>query len=256
MDLLERTRIEKSAIDAGFDLTPETKGEWLCFRSTAFPLYIGVRTDSFNDYDVGLSDNHWAGKLANEMQMLVTDAGEGWAARLNHVPSYEALHSLLVRAAGLAPAYSGTALAEFVAAKSVPPSATEVERLVAQRIGQDVFRKALIGYWQGKCAVTGLSEIPLLRASHIKPWSKCDSDAERLDVFNGLLLAPNLDALFDAGWVTFLDTGEIQFAPELSIQDRSTLGLTGNESIKGLSVQHKSYLHWHRTNHFKKPFES
>jgi len=35
----------------------------------------------------------------------------------------------------------------------------------------------------------------LLVASHIKPWADCTTDAERLDVFNGLLLAPNL-----AGW--------------------------------------------------------
>lgn len=252
MNLLERTRIEKSAIDAGFDLTPELKGDWLCFRSTDFPLFIGVRVNASDDYDVGLSDAHWANKLAIEAQVTASQGGAGWAACLSHLPSYEALHSLLIRAAGLAPAYSGSALAEFVAAKAVPPSATEVERLVAQRIGQDVFRKALISYWQGKCAVTGLAVIPLLRASHIKPWAQCDSDAERLDVFNGLLLAPNLDALFDAGWVTFQDTGEIEIADELSAQDRMMLGLTGNEKILGLSVKHGAYLQWHRDNHFRK----
>lgn len=252
MNLLERTRIEKSAIDAGFDLTPELKGDWLCFRSTAFPLSIGVRANASNDYDVGLSDTHWANKLASEAQVTTSQEGEGWAARLNHVPSYESLHSLLIRAAGLAPAYSGSALAEFVAAKAVPPTATEVERLVAQRIGQDVFRKALISYWQGRCAVTGLAVVPLLRASHIKPWAQCGSDAERLDVFNGLLLAPNLDALFDAGWVTFLDTGEIVIADELSAQDRKMLGLMGNEMIVGLSGKHGAYLQWHRDNHFRK----
>jgi hypothetical protein len=252
MNLLERTRIEKSAIDAGFDLTPELKGDWLCFQSTAFPLSIGVRANASNDYDVGLSDIHWANKLGSEAQVITSQEGEGWAAHLNHVPSYEALHSLLIRAAGLAPAYSGSALAEFIAAKTVPPSATEVERLVAQRIGQDVFRKALISYWQGRCAVTGLSVISLLRASHIKPWAKCDSDDERLDVFNGLLLAPNLDALFDAGWVTFQDTGEIKIADELSAEDRMMLGLTGNEMIVGLSGKHGAYLKWHRDNHFRK----
>ena len=62
-----------------------------------------------------------------------------------------------------------------------------------------MFRTALTSYWGGKCCVSGLSMEPLLRASHIKPWAVCDLDRERLDVFNGLLLIPNLDALFDAG---------------------------------------------------------
>lgn len=31
----------------------------------------------------------------------------------------------------------------------------------------------------------------------------------RLDVFSSLLLAPHLDALFDGGWVSFDDAGEL-----------------------------------------------
>jgi hypothetical protein len=51
--------------------------------------------------------------------------------------------------------------------------------------------------------VTGLAITELLRASHIKPWAARDTDAERLDVFNGLLLAPHCDALFARGFITF-----------------------------------------------------
>jgi HNH endonuclease len=58
-----------------------------------------------------------------------------------------------------------------------PPSA---ERLVIQRIGQNVFRDALMDYWGGRCPLTGISEPALLRASHIVPWFDCD-DAQRLD---------------------------------------------------------------------------
>jgi putative restriction endonuclease len=36
------------------------------------------------------------------------------------------------------------------------PRATEIERPVVQRVGQDIFRNALIEYWEGRCAVTGL----------------------------------------------------------------------------------------------------
>lgn len=59
-------------------------------------------------------------------------------------------------------------------------------------------RVALLDFWQGRCCVTGLDVAELLRASHIKPWARCESDDERLDVFNGLLLSPTMDALFDA----------------------------------------------------------
>lgn len=34
----------------------------------------------------------------------------------------------------------------------------------------------------------------LLRVSHNNPWSQCETDDERLKVFDGLLLAPQLDA--------------------------------------------------------------
>jgi putative restriction endonuclease len=41
----------------------------------------------------------------------------------------------------------------------------------------------------------------------MKPWADCASDAERLDPFNGLLLAVHWDAVFDCGLVTFADDG-------------------------------------------------
>ena len=84
---------------------------------------------------------------------------------------------------------AGESLQRFREQSRTLPEVTEALRLVVQRIGQDLFRAAVVDYWQGRCGVTGLDVVPLLRASHIKPWSKCATDEERLDVFNGLLLA-------------------------------------------------------------------
>ncbi len=42
----------------------------------------------------------------------------------------------------------------------------EVERLVRQRIGQNKFRDAMMDYWGGACAVTGVAIPEVLRASH------------------------------------------------------------------------------------------
>ncbi|WP_353174341.1 HNH endonuclease [Paracandidimonas soli] len=132
-----------------------------------------------------------------------------------------------------------------------PQNGTEVERMVRQRVGQDIFRASLLDYWGGRCALSGLDEPQLLRASHIKGWAQCDSDQERLDVFNGLLLAAHYDALFDSGWITFLDSGEIQISPHLKPQNRKILGLTGAEVLRGLTAFHAPYLQWHRTHWFR-----
>ncbi len=76
-----------------------------------------------------------------------------------------------------------------------------------QRVGQQKFREAMLEYWGGACAVTGVGLSEVLRASHAKPWAECASDAERLDVFNGFLLNANLDALFDRFLVSFDEHG-------------------------------------------------
>jgi predicted restriction endonuclease len=123
--------------------------------------------------------------------------------------------------------------------------------LVVQRVGQDVFRAGLLDYWDGRCAVTGLAVPDLLRASHIKPWADCATDAERLDVFNGLLLAPHLDAAFDRGFITVADNGQVIVSPRLCDDDRKLLALDIPLRIDGLAPGHRSYLAWHRTEELK-----
>ena len=117
---------------------------------------------------------------------------------------------------------------------------------MVQRVGQQIYREALIGYWRGRCCVTGLQVPELLRASHIKPWAACESDRERLDVCNGLLLAPHLDALFDGGWMSFTDSGEMIISEALTLAARSTLAVSTGMKINGLTPDHCRYLEYHR----------
>jgi hypothetical protein len=49
------------------------------------------------------------------------------------------------------------------------PRTTEAGQLVVQRVGQNVFRKALLDCWRGRCPLTGITGEALLRASHIVP---------------------------------------------------------------------------------------
>lgn len=115
-------------------------------------------------------------------------------------------------AAEAAPEDTTDAASEILAATDALASLAETEReaVIRSRVGQGEFRAKLLGYWKC-CAVTGAECLPLLRASHIKPWRDSDN-RERLDVFNGFLLAPNIDAAFDAGYVTFDPLGKIVFS--------------------------------------------
>lgn len=78
---------------------------------------------------------------------------------------------------------------------------TETMRLGKQRLGSAFFRNSVMAAYEGRCAVTGIAELALLRASHIVPWSHRRST--RLDPRNGILLNALHDAAFDRGLVTF-----------------------------------------------------
>jgi predicted restriction endonuclease len=114
---------------------------------------------------------------------------------------------------------------------------------VVQRVGQDVFRKALMDYGDGRCAVTGLSDPALLRASHIVRWADCASDAERLDVHNGLLLSALWDAAFDAHLVTFDDDGRAVFGPDSP--PRRGQCCDGTKLARHPTRQQRAYLQRH-----------
>jgi hypothetical protein len=89
-----------------------------------------------------------------------------------------------------------------------PAKQTTKHALIAARLGQGQFRVRVAERWNNQCAVTGCSIVSVLRASHIKPWSK-SSNKERLNPANGLLLIAHIDALFDCGCISFADDGRM-----------------------------------------------
>ena len=126
----------------------------------------------------------------------------------------------------------------------VEPVNTERVGNVKQRRGQDEFRRNVINLWQS-CSVTSLQRHKLLRASHIKPWRHC-VDSERLDAFNGLLLTPNLDLLFDTGLVTFSrDTGHIVISDELTARERRILRVGNALSLRTVYPANRQFLEYH-----------
>lgn len=127
---------------------------------------------------------------------------------------------------------------------------TETEAIVRRRIGQDRFRRALLDYHEGRCQLTGIDDPELLRASHIIPWAACESDDERLNVHNGLLLSSLWDAAFDCGLVSFADDGTPLLAKQLGDLARQSLD-GSNLRLSRLTHDHRKRLSWHRQHLFE-----
>lgn len=248
---LQLAELTKAATDRGFDITPEEEVSWLCCRSTQFPeqVWLTIADHGYlmsTDSKRILDELECEGFNVNELPSMPTKAiGTVQSAE------YGELYQLLLRVAELAKTSPKSLVEQFTTSTRTLPDSTEVERMVKQRVGQDIFRNALMSFWQGHCAVTGLALPSLLRASHIKPWADCAKNEERLDVFNGLLLAPHLDALFDGGWITFDDNGSLVRSALLNAAASQLLGVTNDMKLAHIAVEHRPYLEYHRQYVFK-----
>lgn len=244
------SRLEKVAADNGFDHELKREGDWLVFASTQCPLrvWLGVSGDAiflaaFSQQNVALALGEYGEPMSAHIPV------EAVAGRA--VPDVSGLHRLLRRAFQLSKTLPNELLHTFEKQVAMLPKTTEAERLVVQRVGQKLFREGLLDLWEGRCAVTGLAVPALLRASHIKPWAECESDAERLDIYNGLLLAPHLDAAFDRGFITVADDGLIVVSDVLDTDARATLGVDRLLYVRALADGHRAYLPWHRDRVFQ-----
>jgi hypothetical protein len=244
------SRLQKVATDNGFDQEIAQDGDWLAFASTQCPLRLWLSTAGEALFVVALSQQNVTRALGEFGVPVATSIPQG-ALDVRAVPDVPALHRLLRRAFQLSRALPNELLRTFEKHVAMLPKTTEAERLVVQRVGQNLFRDGLLDLWEGRCAVTGLAIPALLRASHIKPWADCETDSERLDVYNGFLLAPHLDAAFDRGFITVADNGEIVVSDLLDADARVTLGLDRPLRMQGLIDYHRAYLPWHRERVFR-----
>ena len=124
------------------------------------------------------------------------------------------------------------------------PEQTERKGLVTSRVGQGYYRQQVINKWKGKCPLTGIDALPILISSHIVPWSESNDD-ERLDVENGILLSPNLDALFDRHLISFDDYGEILISSKVSEKNIENLKLLSLPNIE-INERMLKYIRRHR----------
>lgn len=88
------------------------------------------------------------------------------------------------------------------------------ERTILQRVGQGGFRVLVMDAYNRRCAVTGEKTLPVLQASHIKPYSE---DGTHL-VSNGLLLRSDVHTLFDAGYITITPDYRIEVSGRIKAE--------------------------------------
>jgi len=146
----------------------------------------------------------------------------------------------------------------FAAAAVLPPDAgavrperTDVQRVVKARLGQHRYKTEQLASWGESCAVTGVANRVLLRASHAKPWAVA-SDAERLDPDNGLPLVAHLDALFDAGLISFASDGKMMLSPQLEDDVVHLYGLSSGLCLRHVPTNKQDvYLDYHRKEVFR-----
>jgi len=255
LKLLTLAQLEKAAIDSGFDVVGGLANSLMAFRSSQSPLkiWLGIVevNSSIHQPVIGLSMSNVAAELNLPKITSPTDIDGclAWVTARDFVD----LDRILGRAFALSRALPNQLL-ETWQSQVKTLSVTERESLVRQRVGQELFREGLLALWAGRCAITGVDEPALLRASHAKPW-KDASDGERLDVYNGLLLAAHLDAAFDKGLITLDENGVVLPSAKLSDETLAVLGLakvgTSVQQVL-LRPQHQPYMAWHRTNVFEK----
>lgn len=233
--------IDKALIDAGYDLVEPVSDGWFRARvSGTTPGAVWVKPDAAGTLlSVGVPDAATRIGLATSTGSFPGAASTGLARTPSQLlAGLRLLRTLVTRPAGR--------LSAEVEARLAKIPATERTQEVRTRIGQDVYRDALMEFWEGRCALSGVA-LPnaLLRASHAKPW-KDASDAERLDPFNGLLLAVRYDALFDQGLIAFADDGQVLISPALSAEVRAFVALTDTMRLRSVLPGHLPYLRYHR----------
>lgn len=129
-----------------------------------------------------------------------------------------------------------------------PLEGQEQYTIVKTRVNQGKFRDILLDKY-GKCCLCSLENKNLLIASHIKPWA-ASNNMEKLSEYNGLLMCPNHDRLFDVGYITFDDEGKIIISKYLTEMDRILLNIRDDMKIQ-VSDENIKYIQFHRKNVFK-----
>lgn len=140
--------------------------------------------------------------------------------------------------------------------EDIPIDTEEIEQIKrSYRIGQERYRKNVIEYMP-QCPFSKITDERLLIASHIKPYSACIKEKredQALDYLNGLALSPTYDRLFDQGFITFLDDGELVCGTQLSryTWEKLNINPSAKNKMRIYPENRNEYLDYHRRHVFQ-----
>jgi putative restriction endonuclease len=181
------SQIDKAAFDESFDQELPRDSNWLnTFDETEFLATLSQQNvvRVVGECSAPMAPRLLRGVLGGR---TVTD-----------VPSP---HRLLRRAFQLRETLLDELQRSFEKRTTLPPKTTEAERLVVQWFGETLCHQGRLEFWEVRSAISELATSKHQRASHIKSWTDCDSEAERLDIHSERLFAPHYTAGFNWGFI-------------------------------------------------------
>lgn len=129
---------------------------------------------------------------------------------------------------------------------------TEKDALIKARRGHGLFRQK-VALMERSCRITHVDRPEHLIASHIKPWRESDN-RERLFEGNGLLLTPTIDHLFDRGFISFENGGELLISPVAHPESLTRMGVLTDRvvNVGTFAESQREFLEFHRESVFLK----
>lgn len=134
-------------------------------------------------------------------------------------------------------------------------SEEKLKNIRQSREGQGKYREQLLEQCPF-CPVTMISDDRLLIASHIKPWA-ASNEKEKIDPYNGYMLSPMIDKLFDKGFITFTSNKHLVLSKFISNRTWKQIGLKDETFINALPMDEKriKYLEFHHQSVFKGSYQ-
>lgn len=144
----------------------------------------------------------------------------------------------------------------YAQAVTEAPEQKKQQEIRKAREGQGKYREQLLEQCRF-CPITMISDERLLIASHIKPWAASE-DNEKIDPYNGYMLSPMFDKLFDKGFITFTESRHVILSDFISPFTWKQIGIKNDTFIKALPMDDKriQYLDFHHQSVFKGSYDA
>ena len=189
-------------------------------------------------------------KISAEFAGVIIDALGAPARACRDEGQHLSLHETTEEFADTLSEKAGEYLVDTVKQDILIPETTRLA-IVKARIGQGLFRDE-VAKVERHCRLTGVEDRDHLVASHIKPWKDSDN-RERLSGFNGLMLTPTPDHLFDKGFISFGDDGSLLYASRVNRATLAKMKIPEEGFNAGrFSADQAEFLRYHRNFVFKK----